>query len=154
MIEYVLVSTEKEYVAAQMLFNEYGKWLDIDLSFQNFEKELASLRTMYAQPNGCILLCMHNKQPIACVAVRLQEKNIAELKRMYVQPAFQKKGIGNVLLRKALEFSKKAGYKKIRLDTLNTMLPAMHLYEKNGFYKIPPYYFNPEPTAVYFEKEL
>jgi len=154
MFEYVFVSKEEEYLEAQRLFNEYALWLKIDLSFQNFEEELASLRTMYAEPKGCILLCKHEKNPVACVAVRSKEKDIAELKRMYVQSAFQKRGIGDVLLNMAIDFSKKAGYKKIRLDTLDTMIPAMGLYEKNGFYKIPAYYFNPEPNAVYFEKEL
>ena len=154
MFEYVFVSKEEEYVEAQRLFNEYAIWLNIDLSFQHFEKELSSLRTMYVEPKGCILLCKHEKKSVACVAVRAQEKDIAELKRMYVQPAFQKKGIGDVLLNMAIDFSKKAGYKKVRLDTLDTMNPAMALYEKNGFYKISAYYFNPEPNAVYFEKEL
>lgn len=154
MFEYVFVSKEEEYVEAQRLFNEYALWLNIDLSFQDFEAELASLRTMYAEPTGCIILCKNEKNPVACVAVRSKEKDIAELKRMYVQPAFQRRGIGDILLKRALDFSKKAGYKKIRLDTLETMTPAMGLYEKNGFYNIPAYYYNPEPNAIYFEKEL
>ena len=73
---------------------------------------------------------------------------------MYVRPELQHKGIGTLLLQSALRFAKEAGYKKIQLDTLNTMLPAINLYKKNGFYEIPAYYFNPEPTAVYFEKTL
>jgi hypothetical protein len=34
------------------------------------------------------------------------------------------------------------------------MQPAMNLYKENGFKEIPAYYYNPEPTAVYFEKSL
>jgi ribosomal protein S18 acetylase RimI-like enzyme len=154
MFDYIFVSSDEEYQEAQRLFNEYAQWLNIDLSFQKFEQELLSMRTMYAQPKGCILLCKQANTFIACIAVRFQSTDIAEFKRMYVQQAFQQKGIGSELLTRALEFSKTAGYKKVRLDTLDTMLPAMNLYEKNGFYTIPAYYFNPEPTAVYFEKEL
>jgi hypothetical protein len=34
------------------------------------------------------------------------------------------------------------------------MNPAMGLYEKNGFYQTEAYYFNPEKSAVYYEREL
>ena len=51
----------------------------------------------------------------------------------------------------ALQLARDCGYKKVKLDTLNTMLPAMELYKKYGFKEIPAYYHNPNATAVYFE---
>lgn len=152
MVELKYVDSREEYMAASELFKEYAAWLTIDLSFQKFEEELTELSTMYAAPTGCIILAKSQNDFIGCIAVRKIEKDIAEIKRMYVTPASQKFGTGTLLLNEALAFAKKAGYAKIRLDTLNTMLPAIRLYEKTGFYKIPAYYFNPEPTAVYFEK--
>ena len=86
--------------------------------------------------------------------MRKFEKDVAELKRMYVQPASQKHGAGSMLLDAALKFAKHAGYSMIRLDTLNDMYPAISLYKKFGFYEIPAYYYNPEKNAVYFEREL
>jgi ribosomal protein S18 acetylase RimI-like enzyme len=88
------------------------------------------------------------------VGVRKIDESIAELKRMYVKPLYQRNGIGQSLLNESLTFAKAAGYNKIRLDTLEHMVPAMNLYLNNGFYKIESYYFNPEPNAVYFEKQL
>ena len=76
------------------------------------------------------------------------------LSDLAVDENYQKMGIGKQLLDAALALAKSCGYQKIRLDTLNTMLPAMKLYTDNGFYEILAYYFNPEKTAVYFEKEL
>lgn len=154
MPEYIFVSTDDEYASAVKLFAEYAEWLNIDLSFQNFSEELIEVRTMYAPPKGCIILCKVNSDYVACVAVRPRENNTAELKRMYVKPLYQRKGIGKILLYKSLDFAKQFGYEKMRLDTLNTMTPAMNLYTKSGFYTIPAYYHNPEPTAVYFEKLL
>jgi carbonic anhydrase len=154
MPEYEFVKTERAYRAASELFREYSEWLGIDLSFQHFEDELKDLKTMYAAPLGAIILCSERGQYIGCVAIRPQEKDIAELKRMYVKPAHRGSGIGRELLQRSLLFAREAGYKKARLDTLNTMQPAMNLYENNGFYRIPAYYFNPENTAVYFEKVL
>jgi ribosomal protein S18 acetylase RimI-like enzyme len=154
MLDYIIVSNENEYRIAANLFQEYAEWLGIDLGFQKFEDELLSLQTMYGPPHGTIILCKDNHEFMACVAVRPIDDKIAELKRMYVKPDFQRKGIGEELLRLSLAFAKNAGYEKARLDTLNTMLPAMNLYTKNGFKEIPAYYYNPEPTAVYFEKSL
>lgn len=154
MFEYITVSSEEEYLQAGILFREYSDWLKIDLTFQNFEVELKELKKMYEPPKGTIILCKQGENYIACVAVRPNLDLIAELKRMYVKPAFQKKGIGQILLNGSLQFAIEAGYKKIRLDTLNTMNPAMSLYEKNGFYQTEAYYFNPEKSAVYYEREL
>ena len=128
--------------------------LNIDLSFQNFEEELITLKSMYGGKKGTIIHAYDNLTPIACVAVRPINDEIGELKRMYVKPEFQKNGIGQELLNQSLSFAKQAGYKKIRLDTLEHMTPAMNLYIKNGFYKIEAYYFNPISNAVYFEKLL
>lgn len=154
MLDYIVVSNEEEYLEAANLFKEYVNWLGIDLGFQKFEDELLSLQKMYGPTHGTIILCKDDHEFVACVAVRPIDDKIAELKRMYVKPNFQRKGIGEELLRLSLAFAKNAGYKKARLDTLNTMLPAMSLYKKNGFKEIPAYYYNPEPTAVYFEKSL
>ena len=152
MPEYILVHTDDEYKIASMLFEEYAAWLNIDLGFQHFEEELKNLRKMYSHPNGGIILSKAEIFFTGSIALRKIDNETAELKRMYVKPAFQQKGIGSGLLNEAIVLAKKLGYKKIRLDTLNNMTPAIELYKRNGFYEIPAYYYNPEKTAVYFEK--
>lgn len=154
MPEFITVKSDEQYRIAADLFSEYASTLGIDLCFQHFEEELQSLKIMYGPQKGTIILCKIDDNHLGCVAVRPIDDKIAELKRMYVRPQYQRKGIGIKLLELSLEFAKKAGYRKIRLDTLNTMTPAMNLYLSNGFKSIPAYYHNPEPTAVYFEKEL
>jgi len=154
MINYIHVKSDFEYLQASSLFEEYSRWLNIDLSFQKFEEELISLKMMYGGKKGTIILAFENSIYIACVAVRPITDVIGELKRMYVKLEFQKKGIGQELLNQSILFAKQAGYEKIRLDTLEHMTPAMNLYIKNGFYKIEAYYFNPISNAVYFEKLL
>jgi ribosomal protein S18 acetylase RimI-like enzyme len=154
MPEYIFAKTEEEYKAAAALFKEYAEWLNIDLGFQHFEEELLELHKMYAPPFGGIILCKEGMGWLGCIAIRKQADGIAELKRMYVRPAFQGAGIGKALLQEALKLAKKYKYEKIRLDTLNNMLPAIRLYEKNGFYQIPAYYHNPQATALFFEKDL
>ncbi len=154
MPDFIIAETDEEYKEAAALFMEYAAWLNIDLSFQHFDDELKVLKSMYAAPNGGIILYKIENQFAACVALRKIDTETAELKRMFVKPAFQQKGIGKILLQKALDLAEKLQYKRIRLDTLSHMTPAINLYKQNGFYQIPAYYNNPNHAAVYFELEI
>ncbi len=154
MKEFIQANTDKEYAAAAILFSEYAAAININLDFQHFKEELVMLRQMYAAPAGGIILCRDEEAYIACVAVRKISIDTGELKRMFVQPQYQARGIGKKLLEKSLVLARQCGYKKIKLDTLNYMHTAIELYKAQGFYEIPAYYHNPIDSAVYFEKEL
>lgn len=154
MTEFIIAKSDEEYSIAASLFKEYAVWLNIDLGFQHFEEELLELKRMYAEPDGGIILGKKENDFIACVAIRKISNDMAELKRMFVQPAYQRRGIGKELLEKAVTLANDLHYTCIRLDTLNYMTPAINLYKKYGFYEIEAYYLNPNTTAVYLEKRL
>ncbi|MEO6583781.1 MAG: GNAT family N-acetyltransferase [Ferruginibacter sp.] len=154
MVELIFASTQLQYQAATVLFSGYAEWLGIDLSFQNFSEELRQVKSVYAPPCGCVILAKYTQVYAGCIAVKKLSKQIAEVKRMYVLPDVQQKGIGKALLAKALDFAREVGYEKVQLDTLAHMHPAINLYKQTGFYEIPAYYYNPQPTALYFEKSL
>ena len=109
---------------------------------------------MYNPKNGGIILCKNKDEYIACVAIRKIDTQTAELKRMFVKPAYQRQGIGKSLLDNAIQLARKNNYTYIRLDTLNYMTVAINLYKQFGFYEIEAYYDNPNITTVYFEKKL
>ena len=154
MINYINANTDEDYSNAAILFKEYAALLNIDLSFQQFDDELMNLKTMYVAPEGGIILCKAENEFIGCTGIRKIDSNIAELKRMFVKPGYQNQGIGKALLQKAVDLARTLNYNAIRLDTLNRMTAAISLYKKHGFYEIPPYYQNPNETAVYFEMKL
>ena len=154
MYDFNIIKTEGEYSAAINLFKEYAAWLGIDLGFQHFEEELQSLKEMYNEADGGLILCKKENEYIGCVAIRRIDSNTAELKRMYVQPACQQQGVGKKLLEHALTLAQNCNYSFVNLDTLNHMLPAIKLYKKYGFYEIAAYYHNPVASAVYFQKKL
>ncbi len=153
-MQFYLAKTDDDYTQARVLFEEYADTININLDFQHFDEELDGLKKMYASPDGGIILVKEESEIIACVAIRKISESVGELKRMYTKPSHQNKGIGKVLLEKALQLAKDCNYSVVKLDTLNYMQPAIHLYQQAGFYETPPYYHNPVETAIYFEKVL
>lgn len=153
-IYYRLADTSQSFEEGRELFRQYLQSLQLDISFQNVEKELANIHVQYNAPEGALWLAYHGDMAIACVGVRLWQEDIAELKRMYVQDAYRKQGVGKGLMERAIETATQLGYKKIRLDTLSHMQAAISLYESYGFYEIDAYRFNPFEGALYMEKIL
>lgn len=137
------------------LFREYAGTLGFALDFQGFEEELAALPGDYAEPAGTIVLARVGAAVAGCVALRpLDEPGACEMKRMYVRPAFQGRGLGRRLGERILADARSRGYRVMRLDTIDTMRPAIALYRDLGFRTIPPYRYNPIPGALYFEAAL
>ena len=153
-IRLVRAETEEEYFLARTLFLEYAGSLGVDLSFQDFEAEMADLAGEYGPPEGIIFLAESKAGLGGVVAVRPFEPGVAEMKRLYVAPEGRGLGVGKMLARAAVEFAREAGYRAIRLDTLAFMTEAIGLYEAMGFKRISPYRYNPFQDAVYLELDL
>ncbi len=154
MSSFLTATTASEYAAAGDMFRAYAAAININLDFQHFEEELSGLSKMYSPPQGGIILARDHESVIGCVAIRRINEREGELKRMYVSPEYQNMGFGKILLQKALILARECNYEKVKLDTLNYMSAAIHLYQQAGFCEIPPYYSNPISTAVYFEIEI
>lgn len=137
------------------LFREYQAGLNIDLCFQSFEEELAGLPGRYAPPQGTILLAEAGGGAIAgVIAMRALDPFTAEMKRLFVRPAYQGTGLGRALAEAIIDAARRRGYSRLRLDTLPMMESAIALYRKLGFVEIPAYTVNPVEGALYLELTL
>jgi ribosomal protein S18 acetylase RimI-like enzyme len=154
---YSLVPTAgpEDLAAARRLFLSYVGWLAVDLSYQNFDHELATLPGGYAPPTGRLLLAKAAGEAVGCVALRPLEPGICEMKRLWVEPGFAGHGIGRALAERIIAEARAIGYRRMRLDTMPERMPAAHhLYQSLGFVEIPPYYDNPVPNVVMLELAL
>lgn len=157
-VELSVPQSPNELAAASMIFKEYGDSLGIDLSFQGFEHELAHLPGLYAAPRGTLLLAWVEGQLAGCCALRpideVDVANAAEMKRLYVRPAFRRFGLGRLLAEAVLNAARQMGYSSVLLDTLDDMEAARALYEELGFVEVPPYYHSPIAGSHYLRVDL
>lgn len=136
------------------LFLEYAGSLEFDLGFQGFQRELQTLPGSYAPPQGSIFLAYAGGEPAGCIALRPLGPGLSEMKRLYVRPAYQGRGLGRKLTNALLTRARELGYQRIRLDTVPSMKAAIAMYKSMGFYEIPAYRENPVPGTSYMEKSL
>ena len=146
--------SQSDYVTARLLFLEYAETLEFSLCFQGFDEELKNLPGKFALPNGSILLAWDDLDCVGCVGLRPFSDTASEMKRLYIKPAYRGRGLGRLLAEKILKFATRSDYTKVLLDTLSRMESAQRLYRSLGFVEIAPYYHNPHPNVVFFEKIL
>ena len=138
-----------EIDAVRELFREYARVVGSPICFESFEREISSLPGEYS----CLLVVEESGQLAGCAALRSIGEGIAEMKRLYVRPAFQGRGLGRLLTERIIHEARESGHKRICLDTLPLMGSALALYRSLGFREIPPYGSNP-PEAICFELPL
>ena len=136
------------------LFAEYAASLGIDLGYQNFGDEFASLPGKYARPSGRLYLALVDGAPAGCVAMRKLDTARAEMKRLYVRAGFRGAKVGLALTERIIADAREIGYRALVLDTLSTMHRAQELYRSLGFVEIEPYYDCPAAGTVFFRLEL
>ena len=133
------IESATDLATVRLLFQEYADSLGVDLCFQDFATELATLPGAYRPPSGALLLAERDGEVAGCVAMRpLEPPAVAELKRLYVRPNARGAGLGVALTETALELAREAGYARMRLDTLPTM-PPLEPYGASASARSAPY---------------
>jgi ribosomal protein S18 acetylase RimI-like enzyme len=146
--------TRPQLAAIRELFLEYQAGLGVDLCFQNFSQELAGLPGGYGPPEGRLLLGSVGVETVCCIAMRPLGDGACEMKRLYVKPRFRGCGFGRLLVARIIDEARAAGYSRMFLDTLSSMVEALSLYREFGFLETAPYYPNPLAGARYFILKL
>ncbi len=132
------------------LLRSYARSLPVDLAYQDFERELATLPGPYAPPGGVLILARGHERGLGCVALRaLPAPGCCEMKRLFVAGHARGLGLGRALVDTVMAEARIRGYTAMHLDTLPAMSAAIRLYEQAGFTRTAPYY-SPTPAGTVF----
>ncbi len=143
-----------DYPSIREMLQEYAAWLAIDLSYQDFAREVRDLPGEYARPRGGLFIARKDEESAGMVAFRPCSDGRAEMKRLYVRPRARGSGAGYLLVERALAEARAAGYEAMILDTLPVMGSAQRLYERFGFRDVAPYYESPVAGTRYMALNL
>jgi GNAT superfamily N-acetyltransferase len=93
--------------------------------------------------------------PACCGGIYLVGDAYGELKRMYVRPQFRGFGFAKLMLQHLQDYARLHNITTLRLETGVHQREAIGLYERFGFYRIPPFgsYTN-DPLSLCYEKQL
>lgn len=100
--------------------------------------DLATL-DKFQPPDGRLLLAFRDDTAVGIGCLRRIGPDTAEIKRMYVQPAQRRGGLGRALLDALVTAARDIGYRRLRLDSPNFLTAAHALYRSSEFVDIGPY---------------
>jgi DNA-binding MarR family transcriptional regulator/GNAT superfamily N-acetyltransferase len=124
---------------------------------RRFDAGFDPARTISAKPDeltppaGIFIVARLGGRPIGCGGLKVKDRNIGEIKRMWVSPDARGLGLGRRLLQTLEAHARAFGVRTLRLETNRALKEAQALYRSSGYFEVAP--FNDEPFAHHwFEK--
>jgi GNAT superfamily N-acetyltransferase len=139
MLTITLAVTARDFVIARRLLRAYAADLPDHQGSDAALADVASLPGPYLPPAGGFYLAALDGEPVGCVALARFDAETAEVKRMFVQERARRHGVGRALLARLQQDARTAGYRRLRLGTIEAMTAARRLYAEMGFVPIPDY---------------
>ena len=136
--------------AAFALIEEYYEAIGVVV-----RDDRAALEHYLASPDSPIWIATVNEVPAGCVMLRPlpQISHAAEVKRLYVCPAFRGLRVAHALMQAAEQHARAAELQWLYLDTKDDLHAAIHFYLSTGYQTCPRYNDNPQAT-LFLRKQL
>lgn len=154
------VETPADEAALERLLSDYHDWMAGHDDRYDPEPELAEdLESLAAEPDSWAWLARRDGAAVGCVLLYGETDEIAEFKRLWVDPAARGEGVARSLLERVIDRARLEGYGTLGLTTPPWSEAAQALYGSLGFERVPPY---PEtrlpeqyhPEAIFMQLEL
>jgi GNAT superfamily N-acetyltransferase len=109
----------------------------------------------FSPPLGLFLVAEVDGRPAGCGGWRSCGDGVAEVKRMYVEPASRRRGIAALVLTELERTAAVAGYRQLVLNSGARQPEALALYDRVGYTPVPGYgVYADAPDAVFLGKAL
>jgi GNAT superfamily N-acetyltransferase len=109
----------------------------------------------FLPPQGLFLAAQVDGEPVGSGAWRALGGDVAEIKRVYVVPAFRRRGLAQLIVEALERSAAQAGNRSVVLNSGARQPEALALYEQLGYGPVPGYgVYACAPGAVFLGKEL
>jgi GNAT superfamily N-acetyltransferase len=160
LVNFSLEPIDRDDPAVQPLYADFIREADGPLVYDreeagiDLDEEIAAGPPAdLAPPNGVLLLARVDGKSAGLGGVRHLDTEVAEVKSMYVAPAYRGTGLGRRILARLDEIALEHGCSAVRLDTSDYLTPAVGLYRAAGYREVPAYNENPK-ADLWFERAL
>jgi GNAT superfamily N-acetyltransferase len=101
-----------------------------------WERDFDDIEGVYLNSKGDFIVGTLDGRFVAMGGLRKLNEDIGEIRRMRVDPAYQRKGFGQVILDRLEKRAEELGYRLLQLNTSAKQIPAQKFYQKNGYREI------------------
>jgi ribosomal protein S18 acetylase RimI-like enzyme len=152
----VFETTRRDDPTVRDLYADFIREADgpLDPALVDLEAEIAAGPPANLDPpDGVMLLGRVDGDPAAIGGVRHLDTEIAEVKSMYVAPAYRGRGLAMRLIDELHAVARERGCRAARLDTSAYLTAAVALYRSAGYTEVADYNGNVK-ADLWFEREL
>jgi len=135
------------------LIEKILKEYDLSISPSETDKDLSDIHHYYFKNNGLFEILEENGALIGTYGLYAISKAVCELRKMYLLPSHQGKGLGKLIMDRAIQKAKELGYKTMILETNQKLDKAVGLYKKYGFIEYQPDHLS-DRCDIAMKKEL
>lgn len=129
--------------------------LDKDLAIRDGDEHAFFAQFNKIQNIKYVLVAYEGDIPVGCGAIKEYEKNVMEVKRMFVSPDKRGNGIASMILKELERWAGELQFNRCILETGRKQPEAIALYKKNHYSIIPNYgQYDGVASSVCFEKYL
>jgi putative acetyltransferase len=139
------------YQVAHVIFQD-ARPLEESIAFFEARSQLHDmddLQEWYFKHDGIFLVLTDEDRIIGTGAVRRINREVCELKRLWLLIEYHGQGLGYRMMQELLSFARQKGYAQMRLETdREAQSRAFEFYQRLGFYEIPRYSDNEDDIAM------
>lgn len=108
-----------------------------------------------AQPDTTLFVARDGGKAVAMGALRRHAGGVAEVKRMFTDPAYRGHGLGGRIVAQVEHLAREEGFTRLVLETGSSFDAAKHVYESAGFTPCEAFLDYPSsPWNAFYEKSL
>ena len=144
----------EDHAAVARELADYLAFIGDALDADGLDHDIAYWQEEYDGRTGVLLLVADPAgEVVGTAAVRLLEPGLGELKRMWLRPSCQGRGLGRRLMDACLDEARRLGCRALRLDTQAKLEAAVRLYRAYGFSEVARYNDN-HRADIWMERAL